>query len=134
MAKGNASTRLLGWMLLGAALAALAWSATSSAHEGDRWFATPAGATRSIEGKYRLDVFRKCIAHEDANVLEGDFGKARYDHFHCLITSEVTGRTCWVTAHITGQRWFHTVLTSNAGTRSYGGCGPRDIRRRAGVR
>jgi hypothetical protein len=75
MANGNAGTRLFGWMLLGAALVVLASSGIASAHEGNRWFITPVGATRSIEGKYRLDVFRKCIAHEDANVLEATSGR-----------------------------------------------------------
>jgi hypothetical protein len=113
-------------------LAALVFAEAAPAHYGDRWFINAAGATRNIEGKYRLDIFRKCIPTADAHVIESDFGAASHDHFVCLITSEVTQRTCWATAHITGPEWYRTVLTSATGTSHYGGCGPRDIRKQRG--
>ena len=121
-------------------LAALALSLVSvsaaRAHDGNRWFTTAAAVTGNIEAKYKLDVFRKCFATGDAHAYDDNgFGKASYDHFYCLVDSLVSGRACWVKAHITGEKWFNLVLTTTTGGGGqYGGCTPRDIRTRPGYR
>jgi hypothetical protein len=116
-------------------MAALALVATAGAHRGGHWFQTRTSIVPNVESKYRVAVFGPdCIPKGNAHSVKANSGKVGYDHFICLLTSEHTSRTCWVTVHVTGERWYDIVLTTDKGGTDYGGCGPRDINPRSGYR
>jgi len=116
-------------------MAALAVVGTATAHPGGIWFQTRTSIVPSVESKYRVSVIGPdCIPRWYAHSVKVNADEIGYDHFSCLLTSGHTSRTCWVTVHVMGERWYSIVLTSNKRTQYYGGCGPRDINPRSGYR
>ena len=116
---------------LAIALFALVAVGTATAHPGNHWFTTASKQAQAIEDNYDVAGAR-CVAiapnerrRYSAHSFVNKTGNRVWDHFQCVISSNVTGRVCFTIAHSTGQYLSDFYLSSYW----YKGCGPRDLRK-----
>lgn len=114
-----------------AALLAFAAAGTAQAHPGNIWFTTASKQAQAIEDNYDVAAAR-CypIASNErrrysAHSFVNKTGNRVWDHFQCVVQSNVTGRVCFTIAHSTGRYLSDFYL----GSYWFKGCGPRDLRR-----
>jgi len=110
---------------------ALVAASVGAAHPGNHWFTTASKQAQAIEDNYDVAGAR-CYAIQpserrrySAHSFVNKTGNRVWDHFQCVVSSNVTGRTCFTIAHSTGQYLSDFHLSSYW----YKGCGPRDLRR-----
>jgi hypothetical protein len=110
--------------------ASLALAGAASAHDGNIWFTTSKSAQASIKDKYFVS-YAGCFGSKRFGHKWTKGFKTMWDHFACLVHSDITDRNCTVLAHMTGQKWYQIVLTSyKTGDPDYPTCTPRDLRQR----
>lgn len=113
------------------AVVALVTAGTASAHSGNRWFTTASKQADAIEDHYDVAAAR-CYAivpgeraRYNAHSFVNETDNRVWDHFQCVLKSNVTGRICFTIAHSTGMYLSDFHLTSYW----FRGCGPRDLLR-----
>lgn len=112
------------------ALSVCAFASTGSAHEGNIWFATAKVTEGNIKDKYFIG-YASCFGNARFGHKWVKGFTTRWDHFACLVESDITSRPCAVLAHITGSKWNSLVLTGyKTGNSEYPTCTPRDLRQR----
>jgi hypothetical protein len=110
---------------------ALVSAGAAIAHPGNHWFTTASKQAQAIEDHYDVAAARcyPISAPErlryDAHSFVNKTGNRVWDHFQCVVKSNVTGRVCFTIAHSTGQYLSDFYLSSYW----YKGCGPHDLRR-----
>jgi hypothetical protein len=114
-----------------AAVLALVATGLAAAHPGNHWFTTASKQAQAIEDNYDVGAAR-CYPIEpnerrryNAHSFVNRTGNRVWDHFECIVQSNVTARVCFTIAHSTGQYLADFYLSSYW----YKGCGPRDLRR-----
>ncbi len=110
---------------------ALVAAGTAEAHPGNHWFTTASKQAQAIEDNYDVGAAR-CYpiapterGRYSAHSFVDRTGNRVWDHFQCVVSSNVTGRVCFTIAHSTGQY----LSDFHLGSYWYKGCGPRDLRR-----
>jgi hypothetical protein len=100
------------------ALLALATAGTAQAHYGNHWFTTASKQARAIEANYDVGAAR-CYPIEpaerrryNAHSFVNRTGNRVWDHFQCVVRSNVTGRVCFTIAHSTGEYLSDFYLSS----------------------
>jgi hypothetical protein len=110
---------------------ALFATSAATAHPGNHWFTTATKQAQAIEDNYDVAGARcRPIAPNErrrfsAHSFVDRTGNRVWDHFECVLSSNVTGRICFTIAHSTGRHFSDFYLSSYW----YKGCGPRDLRR-----
>lgn len=102
----------------------------ASAHEGNHWFSTAKATEGNIKDKYFIG-YAACFGNARFGHKWMKGFKTMWDHFGCLVGSDITDRQCTVLAHITGSQWSSLVLTGfKTGNPEYPTCTARDLRQR----
>lgn len=99
-------------MVAGAVLVttiAVAAASPAAAHEGGQWFALERVIQDSVLDKWRLSA-AACFGDPRGH-SQGYQAKKSYDHFRCIVRSEVRDRVCLARIHIVGRKWHQMVLT-----------------------
>lgn len=112
-------------------LCALIAAGAAVAHPGNHWFTTASKQAQAIEDNYDVAAAR-CYpigpnerSRYSAHSFVNRTGNRVWDHFQCVVKSNVTERVCFTIAHSTGQYLSDFYLSSYW----YKGCAPRDLRR-----